>query len=195
MSLPHLLMGILNLEPLTGYDLNKHFELGPQNFWTVSQSQIYRALHRMEEDGWVTVEMIVQEGSPNKKIYRLTDTGHAELKKWLVKPLTDGKAWLPKMGQVFFGDAVARDEELQLLKTYVAYHETIYAELRIWYDSLQADLDNPDLPQRLLFRIAPLERAMLHAQFEIEWYTKMMQRVESNQNPENKDIEKWHDED
>ena len=30
MSLPHLLMGIINMEPITAYDLNKRFEQRPQ---------------------------------------------------------------------------------------------------------------------------------------------------------------------
>ncbi len=191
MSLPHLLMGLINVEPITGYDLNKRFEQGVQNFWTVSQSQIYRALHRMEEDGWVKVEMIVQAGSPNKKVYQLTEIGRTELVNWLSEPITNVKAYLPKMGQIFFGDAIERALALQLIRYYIEYFEEIYQGLKNWYDSLQADLNDENLPERLLFRIAPLEHAMQYAKFEVEWYSQLVQRVENNKNGANQGIEKW----
>lgn len=191
MSLPHLLMGLINVEPITGYDLNKRFERGVQNFWTVSQSQIYRALHRMEKDGWVEVEMVVQEGSPNKKVYQLTETGRTELLTWLSQPIIVNKDYLPKMGQIFFGDALEREQALQLIRFYVGYYEEIYHGLKDWYDSLQADLDDENLPQHILFRVAPLEHAMRHAKFEAEWYAEMVQRVENNMNSENNGIKRW----
>src|SRR5258707_12071742 len=87
MSLPHLLLGLLNASPMSGYDLNKVFNTTIQHFWTTDQSQIYRTLYKLEEEGKVRVETIIQEDNPNKKVYHVTEVGAAELRQWLSKPL------------------------------------------------------------------------------------------------------------
>src|SRR5436190_21593498 len=97
MSLPHLLLGLLSSNPMSGYDLNKVFNTTIQHFWTTDQSQIYRTLYKLEEEGKVRVETIIQEDSPNKKVYHITDAGADELSRWLVQPLTSStvrEAWL-----------------------------------------------------------------------------------------------------
>ncbi|MBC7811849.1 MAG: PadR family transcriptional regulator, partial [Burkholderiales bacterium] len=75
MSLQHILLGVLKDEPLSGYDLNKFFQYVMQYMWPTEQSQIYRALYKLHEFGWVEIEYVVQDENPNKKIYHLTDAG------------------------------------------------------------------------------------------------------------------------
>src|ERR1043165_9302735 len=102
MSLPHLLLGLLSSNPMSGYDLNKVFNTTIQHFWTTDQSQIYRTLYKLEEEGKVRVETIIQEDNPNKKVYHVTEVGAAELSQWLRQPLEEKgtrEAWL---GQLFF---------------------------------------------------------------------------------------------
>ena len=195
MSLPHLLMGLLNVESLTGYDLNKRFESTVQNFWTVSQSQIYRALHKIEEAGWVNVETVIQDGSPNKKIYHLTESGREELKEWVRKPIISTKDYLPKMGQVFFGDSIGKDEMLELLEYYADYYQKYSDRMRVWYESLGANIDDPELPELLMFRLAPLVHSMQVTKFEAGWYRKMADIVRRNRNADNVGIEKWDEND
>ncbi|MEO1643977.1 MAG: PadR family transcriptional regulator, partial [Chloroflexota bacterium] len=48
MSLQHILLGLLSDEPGSGYDLNKRLQAEGQHFWTTDQSQIYRALYKMQ---------------------------------------------------------------------------------------------------------------------------------------------------
>lgn len=40
----------------------------------------------MENDAWVSAEVVAQEGRPDKKLYSLTNDGHGELNRWLVEP-------------------------------------------------------------------------------------------------------------
>src|SRR4051794_5878648 len=84
MSLSHAILGILRDQPMTGYDLKTEcFDRSIAHFWPADQAQIYRTLDRMATDGWVTAELEVQDGRPNRKVYHLTDSGQAELDRWL----------------------------------------------------------------------------------------------------------------
>ena len=81
MSLEHAILGFLNYRPLTGYSLKKIFDTSVQHFWPADQSQIYRTLSRLEEDGWAKMEVVEQENRPNRKVYHITDSGQEELKQ------------------------------------------------------------------------------------------------------------------
>ena len=92
MSLQHLILGVLKYRPLSGYDLNKAFRASVEHFWNTEQSQIYRALSKLHEAGWVEMKQVPQATLPSKKIYHLTDAGREELYRWLATP-QDLVAW------------------------------------------------------------------------------------------------------
>jgi PadR family transcriptional regulator AphA len=73
-----LCLGALCLGDETGYDIKKRFEEGFGHFLDVAPSGIYRALSELEASGSVVAERVVQEGRPNKKVYRLTEQGRSE---------------------------------------------------------------------------------------------------------------------
>ncbi|MBO0779365.1 MAG: PadR family transcriptional regulator, partial [Ktedonobacteraceae bacterium] len=58
MALQYLILGLLKYGPQSGYDLNRFFRDSVRHFWNTEQSQIYRALHKMHEVGWVRIEQI-----------------------------------------------------------------------------------------------------------------------------------------
>src|SRR4051794_11885289 len=82
MSLRHAMLGLLAVEPATGYDLTQKFDKSLGNAWHASHSQIYPELGRLEDEGMIEV---VAEGPRKSKTYALTGAGHAELRRWLVE--------------------------------------------------------------------------------------------------------------
>jgi DNA-binding PadR family transcriptional regulator len=87
MSLRGAILGFLSLEPTSGYSLKQRFDGSVQSFWTATQSQIYRELHALEEDGAALAERLPGAGKPDRKVYSLTKRGREELAKWLAEPL------------------------------------------------------------------------------------------------------------
>jgi DNA-binding PadR family transcriptional regulator len=87
MSLRGAILGFLSLEPTSGYTLKQRFDGSVQSFWTATQSQIYRELHALEEQGAVAVERLPGQGKPDRKVYSLTPRGRGELARWLAEPL------------------------------------------------------------------------------------------------------------
>jgi DNA-binding PadR family transcriptional regulator len=89
MPLKHGLLGLLNYGGMTGYELDKAFNASLGFFWQGQMSQIYRELNAMERSGWLTSERVIQDERPNKKVYRITDSGKTELQNWLAAPEAD----------------------------------------------------------------------------------------------------------
>jgi len=118
MSLPYGLLGLLQYQDSTGYDLAKLFEQSLNNFWHAQSSQIYRELNRMEEKGWVASRNVLQDKRPNKRVYAITVEGREHLRSWLQESaLTFENPHDSFLMRLFFGAEVP-ETTLRLLKAY-----------------------------------------------------------------------------
>ena len=86
MSLKYAILGILEVNPISGYDLKKYFNSSVNSYWSASHSQIYRTLDEITKEQSATIEIIRQEKLPDKKIFILTEKGKNELISWLKIP-------------------------------------------------------------------------------------------------------------
>ncbi len=116
MSLEHAILGFLNYEPMTGYDIKKMVDVSVAHFWPAVQSQIYKTLFRMEAEGWLKAETIHQEPRPPRKVYRITESGKSELFRWLETPQPPSEARLAWLIQVFFAGRVSDEKIIALLE-------------------------------------------------------------------------------
>lgn len=89
MSLQHALLGFLNYQPMTGYELKQFMDVSTANFWHAKQSQIYTTLKKLEGNGLLISHVEAQEGRPDRRVYEITPAGHADLEVWLAQPLTE----------------------------------------------------------------------------------------------------------
>jgi PadR family transcriptional regulator, regulatory protein AphA len=70
----------------SGYELIGVAERSFAHFWPVSQTLLYRELHRLTDLRWVKATRVEQTRSPNKWIYQTTPTGRDVLTEWLDSP-------------------------------------------------------------------------------------------------------------
>jgi DNA-binding PadR family transcriptional regulator len=78
MDVKTLCLAVLFQGEATGYEIKKAFEEGPfAHFQRASFGSIYPALSRLLADGMAVAEAHEQDGRPDKKVYRLTQTGRA----------------------------------------------------------------------------------------------------------------------
>ncbi|MEU7968603.1 PadR family transcriptional regulator [Streptomyces sp. NPDC049097] len=79
MALRHAVLAALLDVELSGYQLAKSFDLGVANFWYAQPQQLYAELTRLERDGLIAGREVVQDARPNKRLFRVTEAGLAEL--------------------------------------------------------------------------------------------------------------------
>jgi len=179
MSLPHLILGLLHHKPDSGYDLNKRFQQTVAHFWTTDQSQIYRTLYKLLDEGWVEVELVAQDDNPDKKIYSITKSGKNELVDWLQKPLEDEIVIRDaSTGQVYFGDALEPQKLIDLQKHYVQEGE---AKLQTYYAVEQAVFAEGNIEQCPLgmeLAHATLQYGIRFLEMEVTWRKELIQRIE-----------------
>ena len=87
-ALPHAILVALCEQSGSGYELARRFDRSIGYFWAATHQQIYRTLRAMEDDGWVHVTPVAQQGRPDKKVYTVSEAGRAELARWIAEPLS-----------------------------------------------------------------------------------------------------------
>src|SRR4029077_6935741 len=78
-TLALLVLKTLGRGPLHGYGITLHIQLVSKDFLRVGEGSLYPALHRMEQDGWVSAEWGVSENNRRARYYHLTAKGRKQL--------------------------------------------------------------------------------------------------------------------
>lgn len=90
MSLRHALLALVAVQPMTGYDLTKHFERSVAYVWHAPHSQIYPELRKLEKAGLVSAHAETRGESGTKRTYSVTPAGLEELVAWVEQPTERG---------------------------------------------------------------------------------------------------------
>jgi len=78
-TLALLVLKTLARGPLHGYGITLHIQLVSKEFLRVEEGSLYPALHRMEQDGWISADWGTTENNRRARYYRLTSTGRKQL--------------------------------------------------------------------------------------------------------------------
>ncbi len=167
MALAHAILALLLQSPCSGYEVTKKFDYSVGCFWKASHQQVYKELARLEAQGMVGVEVVVQENRPDKKIYTIKEQGKQYMAEWLAQP----------------ADVMAVKEEL-LVKLFVGYlappeilvkelerHRQLHADRLAFYQQIQQE-EFPNLEAMSLgcrYPYLVLRRGMRYETDYIQW--------------------------
>jgi DNA-binding PadR family transcriptional regulator len=85
--LGYALLGLLQQQDRSGYDLRKFFSATPMISFSDSPGSIYPALRRLENSGLVRSRVQERSGLRRRRLYHLSPAGAAELKRWQRQPI------------------------------------------------------------------------------------------------------------
>jgi len=66
---------------LHGYGIVLHIQRASDELLRVEEGSLYPALHRMEQNGWISSEWALTETNRNAKYYKLTAEGRRQLQQ------------------------------------------------------------------------------------------------------------------
>lgn len=128
-----MLLGLLSIEPMSGYDLGQAIRGSVGHFWSESYGQIYPNLKRLANLGFVRCRTERQKGRPDRNVYSITEKGRERLRKWLaVSPQLE----VPRnelLLKLFFGDQASPE-------TLIAYVESMAEQCRALLHTLDGRL-------------------------------------------------------
>ena len=80
-----VVLGLLKAQPAHGYELLEIFRSRSQlgRIWTMSTSQLYAVLKRLEREGLILGQEIAAVNAPPRIVYEVTSLGEKRLNAWL----------------------------------------------------------------------------------------------------------------
>jgi PadR family transcriptional regulator, regulatory protein AphA len=167
MSLPHIILGLLQQEAMTGYDLkNSCFDQAIAHLWGADQSQIYRTLDKLVEQGWATCTVEIQHDRPNRKVYHLTETGRDELFTWLQRSQPLLAVREPLLVQLFFAVHLPNEKVINLLEQQLTAHCN---QLNCYQQFALPSLEDSSASRQQVLHRLVLELLIQREQTYVDW--------------------------
>ena len=172
MGLRHAVLGLLSLRPMTGYELKKAFDNSVNHFWSADQSQIYRTLSGLVDDGLATRSTVLHDDRPNSHPHTLTGAGATELDRWLTAPLVNPPVREPFLVRLYFADRLPIAEIRRLVASRRQERVERLAALEV--------IDIPDRPDDVTYvlRQATLSNGLAHVRAELAWLDDLDQHLD-----------------
>lgn len=183
MSLEYAILGFLNYQPYTGYDLKKIFDSSVRHFWPADQSQIYRTLARLMENGLVEMEKVPQEERPDRKVYHITPAGRADLLQWLAGDPPRLEPRSASLIQVFFAGQLSDEEVLAKFEELAAVLRAVLAQYDQVTEQISVFKEEINSPREHFFWMLTLENGIRSMRCTLEWAESVIERIHSGQVP------------
>jgi PadR family transcriptional regulator AphA len=180
LSIQFAVLGMLELRPMTGYEIKQAYQKGPANFMPISFGQIYPALAKLGKEKLVRQDK--RPGSRRSIRYSITRKGEGALLQWLSSP-GDPANHRELLLRLFF----AAPSQVAVLRGHVeAFRREQQARLdhyegtRRWLDDTQAR------NQRLPIWMLVLEYGVLLSQSRVRWADRALAFMKNRNRSQNK---------
>ena len=186
MSLEFAILGFLDKVSMTGYDLKKQFDNTIRHAWEADQSQIYRVLAKLDENGLVTREVIEQDDRPDRKVYHITPKGRETLTIWLKSLVQIPPMRYGPMVQVFFSGQLSDKELLDLFETHLRMLRSALKRLEeapIW-ENIFGDVITSERDSYMASLTVEIRKHDLETR--LEYFRELIRRLKSGDFPQNK---------
>src|SRR3954468_17594006 len=108
------ILGFLSLQDRNGYEIRQAARRSVEEFWGVSDGQLYPQLRHLHELGLVAPTKPTVDGGPTT--WQLTADGRSALHQWLRAPSAPTRARDESLVKLMFADELGRDTVLDLLR-------------------------------------------------------------------------------
>jgi DNA-binding PadR family transcriptional regulator len=163
------LLGFLHAGPMTGWDLVATAQGAIGDFWSLTQSQVYRELAMMAEAGLVEAG---EREARDRRPYRLTEAGRKAFADWAEREPGPETIRFPLLLAIGFGRHLPPGR----LAGYVRRHREIHAERLAEYERTRAAAaagDGPPDP----YATATLDFGLAYERAVLAWFDALPEEI------------------
>ncbi len=176
--LKHGILGLLNYQEMTGYEIMGVFRDSLNYFWDAKTSQIYRELQKLEQKELIHKTVIPQSGKPDKNVYSITETGRTELLRWLADDDLGLRIKTPLLMKVFFLGERSAGENIQYFESVKERCEQFLKSLEPVPQYIDTYGDMIGQQDKELYWQMTVEYGRRSMQMQIEWAQDCIRRLE-----------------
>jgi DNA-binding PadR family transcriptional regulator len=160
------LLGFLHDGPLSGWDLVTTAQRLIGDFWSLTQSQVYRELSAMADDG------LVKTGKPgprDRKPYVITSAGRRAFSGWLSREPAPETIRFPLLLTVAFGRHLPPEQ----LATFLVQHRNAHAERLAGYQAQRAQAEAATNVRPDPYLAATLDFGLTYERAVLDWFDRL----------------------
>jgi len=160
----YIVLGVVQNEALTGYDIKKWIESGIGNFYKASYGNLYPALKRLTDKELVTMDEQPQ-GGRKKKYYKATELGKETFMEWLALPFDFSLGAPTLLAKIYFFGQLPEKIRNQQLQEYETHYRQNLRKLKTIEKKLsESEVDTDYFMQSTLYL------GIRNIQTAIEWF-------------------------
>ncbi|CAN5458224.1 PadR family transcriptional regulator [soil metagenome] len=141
------------------------------NVWPATQSQLYGELNKLASAGQIEVSDI---GPRGRKEYRVTDSGRAELLRWITDPGGDPPMRRPDLLRVFLLGEIPEDDAREYVTEFAKHADSELVRLTALRDAITCH----DGATADFYGLAALEYGQRNAVMEAEWARWLLSAID-----------------
>ncbi len=174
-TLEYVVLGLIGMEPQSGYSLITFFEAGVYR-WSASPGSIYPMLKRLEQQGIIAGRLEMEYETRPRKMYTLTSLGESLLDEWLRAPLTSTE--------------IGQERDIVLLKFLFAEKRLTRAEVIAWLDAYEKATDtyimmanmqrDPKAKVWSVHQQLLIEQSLMELEMQRSWIQMALKRLDAD---------------
>ena len=178
----YLILGLLLLSPMTGYELQQFIRKNLALICSHSAGSVQTALSKLMREGHVTAAEAT-EGKRRKKVFSITETGREAFSTWVAQPMQADRIKNMELSRLFFLGLAKPGERAAAIRDYIRQLEALRAVLQAIQARFRQAQKAPLPPGRdwdTIFRFQgyTIQYGIAAAEFEIGWYSRLLYELE-----------------
>ena len=170
----NVVLGLLIIQSLTLYELNRAFKQGISMFYSASFGSLQIATKNLLSKGMIVFEEKVEKGR-NKKIYSITENGRDAFFRWMFAEVPPNKLEVTALSKVFFlGLIPGIDQRKQIVLEILNKIELVQSEL----NEMNEEISRYDIPESyqgiLKYQLKTLDYGIKAHIFAREWFQALL---------------------
>ncbi|HYN93243.1 MAG TPA: PadR family transcriptional regulator [Pilimelia sp.] len=170
------LLGFLHDGPMTGWDLVATAQRQIGDFWSLTQSQVYRELSAMARSGLVAAG---ERGRRDRQPYAITDAGRDAFARWARQAPAHETIRFPLLLTVMFGRHVPAARLAEVVAEHRGAHEARLAG----YEEQRAELP-PGAADHEPYAVATLDFGIAYERAVLAWFDGLPAAIAGTAPPE-----------
>ena len=139
-----VILGLLNHENLTGYEIKKRIDGSLHYFWKGSFGSIYPTLASLEEQDMIAKVDYNGNSKRERIVYCITDAGRNYLIQWLEDSKTSNSLKYEMLLKLFFGGVVDNTVSIDTITEFENEITEALSMLKLYKENLSKALDERD---------------------------------------------------
>ncbi len=173
----YIVLGLLIIQSMTIYELNKGFEQGLSMIYAASYGNLQYAVKKLLEKEMISFEERVENGR-NKKIYHINEKGVEAFFTWMMDDLDPRNIETLMLAKVYFLGLVEDDNDKRVVIDKILAAGDVHAA---GLYEIQNAVDSLDLPPEAWklakYSISTLDYALGNYEFAISWLKKLRSEI------------------